>query len=57
MTYLMRGTFHTLEWIRMVGDSTFIVLGAVPIFLAAVLAYLRRGPIDPDSGIREAGSA
>ena len=56
LTYLMRGTFHTLEWIRMVGDLTFIVLGALPIFLAAALAYLRRGPIDSNP-VGRSGSA
>jgi nitric oxide reductase subunit B len=31
----MAGTFHTLEWVRMIGDMMFLLLGAVPIVLAA----------------------
>jgi nitric oxide reductase subunit B len=57
LNYLMRGTFHSLEWIRIMGDLTFIVLGALPIFLAAILAYSRRRPLDPDPVASEAGEA
>jgi nitric oxide reductase subunit B len=42
LTFTMRGTFHTLEWMRMVGDLTFVLLGALPICLAAVRGYLGR---------------
>ena len=35
LDYLMAGTFHTLEWVRVDGDSVLILLGAVPITLAA----------------------
>ena len=35
-TYLMEGTFHTLEWIRIVADTTFLVVGAVPMVLATL---------------------
>jgi nitric oxide reductase subunit B len=40
LTFTMHGTFHTLEWARVVGDLTFILLGALPICLAAVRGYL-----------------
>jgi len=38
----MRRTFHTLEWIRVVGYLTVISLGAFPICLSAVRGYLDR---------------
>jgi len=41
LDYLMSGTFHTLEWVRVVGDSVLILLGAVPITLAALWSYFR----------------
>jgi nitric oxide reductase subunit B len=40
--YLMSGPYHTLEWLRIVGDSTFLLFGAVPVALAAVRLYLGR---------------
>jgi nitric oxide reductase subunit B len=42
LSFTMGGTFHTLEWVRMAGDLTFILLGAVPIALAAARSYARR---------------
>ncbi len=42
LTYTMSGTFHLLEWIRVAGDVVFLVLGALPITVAAALSYLRR---------------
>ena len=42
LTYLMSGTFHTLEWIRIGADLVFIFAGAVPIALAAVRSYVSR---------------
>jgi nitric oxide reductase subunit B len=35
-TYLMAGTFHALEWLRIVADTTFLVVGAVPMVLATL---------------------
>ena len=40
----MSGMFHTLEWIRAAGDTVFIVLGAVPIALGALRAFLSLEP-------------
>jgi hypothetical protein len=37
----MSGTFHTLEWVRIGGDMVLIVLGALPITLAALWSYFR----------------
>ena len=42
LEYLMSGTFHTLEWVRVVGDMVFIVLGALPIALATLGTYFWR---------------
>ncbi len=44
LDYLMSGTFHTLEWVRVAGDTVFLVFGALPIAVAAVLPMLRRDP-------------
>ena len=42
LTYTMSGTYHTLEWIRIVGDIIFLLLGAVPMALATwKLAFCR----------------
>ncbi|HUM11416.1 MAG TPA: nitric-oxide reductase large subunit [Myxococcaceae bacterium] len=41
LQYTMAGLFHTLEWARLVGDGVFILLGAVPIAIGALRAYLR----------------
>ena len=38
----MSGTFHALEWIRVAGDTVFIVLGAVPIAVGTLRAFARR---------------
>jgi nitric oxide reductase subunit B len=42
LEYSMGGLFHTLEWVRVIGDSVFILFGALPICIAAVRAYLTR---------------
>jgi hypothetical protein len=33
----MGGLYHTLEWIRMAADLTFLLVGAVPLAWAVVL--------------------
>ncbi len=42
LDYTMSGLFHDLEWIRVAGDTVFIVLGALPIALAALRSFLGR---------------
>jgi nitric oxide reductase subunit B len=42
LTYLMSGTFHTLEWVRIFADSVFLLFGVAPILMAAVLSMARR---------------
>ncbi len=37
LTFLMGGLYHTLEWIRMAADLTFLLVGAVPLAWAIVL--------------------
>jgi len=45
LSYLMGGTFHTLEWMRIVADMTFLLAGVVPIVLAALRSYVKRDAI------------
>jgi nitric oxide reductase subunit B len=35
LAYLMGGTFHTLEWLRIVADGVFLLLGVLPLVAAA----------------------
>jgi nitric oxide reductase subunit B len=44
LTFLMGGLFHTLEWIRIAADMTFLLVGAVPIALAVMILLLNRTP-------------
>ena len=37
---LSSGTFHALEWARIVADMVFLVFGAVPIFLVTMRSVL-----------------
>lgn len=40
LEYATQGLFHTLEWVRIAGDSVFIVLGMLPIVVATLRSYL-----------------
>jgi nitric oxide reductase subunit B len=42
LTYLMSGTFHVLEWLRIFADSVFVLLGVVPILIATLRSLARR---------------
>ncbi len=42
LTFLMSGTFHTLEWVRIFADSVFVLLGVVPILIATLRSLARR---------------
>jgi nitric oxide reductase subunit B len=44
LSFLMDGLFHTLEWVRMGADLTFLFVGAVPLALAIILMVLSRTP-------------
>jgi nitric oxide reductase subunit B len=41
-TFLMGGAFHELEWLRIVGDMTFLFAGALPIALGALRGVWKR---------------
>ena len=42
LTFLMGGTFHKLEWLRVVGDIVFLLVGALPITLGALRGVWKR---------------
>ena len=42
LTFLMGGTYHKLEWLRMVGDVVFLFAGALPITLGALHSVWKR---------------
>ena len=42
LTFLMGGTYHKLEWLRMVGDLVFLLAGALPITLGALRSVWKR---------------
>ena len=42
LSFLLSGTFHTLEWMRIVADMTFLLAGVVPLFLAVMRLVLAR---------------
>ena len=48
LTFLMSGTFHTLEWARSAADTVFLVVGVVPLVVAVAILLL---------GSRERGRA
>jgi hypothetical protein len=36
----MTGLFHALEWVRLAGDSVFLLAGVVPLVAAILLVVL-----------------
>ena len=42
LEFLMGGTYHTLEWIRIVADLTFLFVGSLPIAWATLQLVLKR---------------
>ena len=42
LAFIDAGTFHTLEWLRIIGDAEFIVFGAVPILIFALKLFTAR---------------
>ncbi len=42
LTFLMAGTFHTLEWVRILADSVFLVFGVAPMLIAALRSLAKR---------------
>jgi nitric oxide reductase subunit B len=47
LTFLMGGLYHKLEWVRMVGDTIFILVGAVPIALGVLRSMRKRDVVPP----------
>ncbi len=43
LAYLMSGYFHTLEWVRIFGDSVFILIGVIPLVFAILRTFLFGG--------------
>lgn len=39
ISFIMGGTFHVLEWVRLMGDMTFIVVGVFPTVYAVLYTY------------------
>jgi len=42
LTFLMSGTFHVLEWVRVSGDMVFLLAGVLPILMATVRSIAKR---------------
>ena len=42
LTFLMTGTFHTLEWVRIFADLLFLTVGVVPILIATLRSLAKR---------------
>jgi nitric oxide reductase subunit B len=47
LSFLMSGTYHTLEWVRIVADMVFLLVGAVPMALATFRLVFTKGPAEP----------
>lgn len=45
LEYLMSGTYHLLEKLRIVGDTIFIVAGTIPIVAAVLINFSRHPPV------------
>jgi nitric oxide reductase subunit B len=43
LEYLMSGTYHLLEQLRIIGDLIFIVFGVIPIVTAILITFIPRG--------------
>lgn len=41
LNFIMSGTFHTLEWIRIGADTIFIVAGVMPTVAAILITYVK----------------
>jgi nitric oxide reductase subunit B len=41
--FTMSGSFHALEWVRLAGDSVFLVAGVVPVVAATLMVVLDPG--------------
>lgn len=39
LSFIMSGTFHTLEWVRIIGDMVFLIAGVCPTAYAILYTY------------------
>lgn len=39
LSFIMSGMFHTLEWVRMIGDLIFIIVGVFPTVVAIAFTF------------------
>jgi nitric oxide reductase subunit B len=42
LSYIMGGTYHTLEWVRIAADLLFLCLGVIPMVLAIAKLLLEK---------------
>jgi nitric oxide reductase subunit B len=47
LNFVMGGLFHKLEWARMAGDMTFILVGVVPIVAGVLRSLWKRDMVPP----------
>jgi nitric oxide reductase subunit B len=47
LSFVMGGLYHTLEWVRIVGDMTFILVGVVPLVLGVLRSVWKRDMAPP----------
>jgi len=47
LAFTMTGTFHTLEWIRVVADLVFLLVGVMPLVLASMRLIFCQDPATP----------
>ena len=46
LEFTMTGFFHSSEWVRLIGDATFILVGVVPVVIGTLKAALSGGTFD-----------
>ena len=40
LSFIMADTFHVLEWVRLIGDTIFLIVGVLPIAYAILYTYV-----------------
>ena len=53
LSYLMSGSFHVLEWVRIFADLVFLLFGVVPLLTAALVSFARRDAPRADAAVSE----
>ncbi len=57
LTFLTSGTFHMLEWARIVADLAFLIIGVVPIVVATLRITLAPASAEPSPAVAPGGGA